>query len=215
MLNSIDGRSVIVTGASKDIGKGIAKVFASKGARVLVAARNLDPAEATVKEIRAAGGAASALAADVSNWADTQRIAAAAIKEFGGIDILCANAGIFPAAKLDELTTEAWDEVLSTNLKGTFLAIKACLPAMKAKRKGRIVITSSITGPVTGYPGWTHYGASKAGQIGFMHTAAVELAPHNITINAVLPGNRRPRRARARIPRQDDRLNSDEAPRLD
>src|SRR5580704_18231791 len=135
MLNSIDGRSVIVTGASKGIGKGIAKVFASKGARILVAARNLDPAEATVKEIRAAGGAASALAADVSNWADTQRIAAAAIKEFGGIDILCANAGIFPAAKLDELTTEAWDEVLSTNLKGTFLAIKACLPAMKAKRK--------------------------------------------------------------------------------
>jgi 3-oxoacyl-[acyl-carrier protein] reductase len=189
MLNSIDGRSVIVTGASKGIGKGIAKVFASKGARILVTARNLDPAEATVKEIRAAGGAASALAADVSNWADTQRIAAAAIKEFGGIDILCANAGIFPAAKLDELTTEAWDEVLSTNLKGTFLAIKACLPAMKAKRKGRIVITSSITGPVTGYPGWTHYGASKAGQIGFMHTAAVELAPHNITINAVLPGN--------------------------
>ena len=189
MLNSIDGRSVIVTGASKGIGKGIAKVFASKGARVLVAARNLDPAEATVKEIRAAGGAASALAADVSNWADTQRIAAAAIKEFGGIDILCANAGIFPAAKLDELTTEAWDEVLSTNLKGTFLAIKACLPAMKAKRKGRIVITSSITGPVTGYPGWTHYGASKAGQIGFTHTAAVELAPHDITINAALPGN--------------------------
>ncbi len=178
MLNSIDGRSVIVTGASKGIGKGIAKVFASKGARVLVAARNLDPAEATVKEIRAAGGAASALAADVSNWADTQRIAAAAINEFGGIDILCANAGIFPAAKLDELTTEAWDEVLSTNLKRTFLAINAFLPAMKAKRKGRIVITSSITGPVTGYPGWTHYGASKAGQIGFMHTAAVELAPH-------------------------------------
>ena len=80
MLNSIDGRSVIVTGASKGIGKGIAKVFASKGARILVAARNLDPAEATVKEIRAAGGAASALAADVSNWADTQRIAAAAIR---------------------------------------------------------------------------------------------------------------------------------------
>ena len=136
MLNSIDGRSVIVTGASKGIGKGTAKVFASKGARVLVAARNLDPAEATVKEIRAAGGVVSALAADVSNWADTQRIAAAAIKEFGGIDILCANAGIFPAAKLDELTTEAWNEVLSTNLKGTFLAIKACLPGDESQAQG-------------------------------------------------------------------------------
>ena len=189
MLNSIEGRSVIVTGASKGIGKGIAKVFAAKGARVLVVARNIGPAEATVNEIRAAGGKALALAADVSSWTDAQRIAAEATAQFGGIDILCANAGIFPAAKLHELTPEAWDEVLGTNLKGTFLTIKACLPAMKAKRKGRIVVTSSITGPITGYPGWTHYGASKAGQLGFMHTAAIELAPHNITINAVMPGN--------------------------
>jgi 3-oxoacyl-[acyl-carrier protein] reductase len=189
MLNSIEGRSVIVTGASKGIGKGIAKVFAAKGARVLVVARNIGPAEATVNEIRAAGGKAVALAADVSSWTDAQRIAAEATAQFGGIDILCANAGIFPAAKLHELTPEAWDEVLGTNLKGTFLTIKACLPAMKAKRQGRIVVTSSITGPITGYPGWTHYGASKAGQLGFMHTAAIELAPHNITINAVMPGN--------------------------
>jgi 3-oxoacyl-[acyl-carrier protein] reductase len=189
MLNSIEGRSVIVTGASKGIGKGIARVFATKGARVLVVARNIGPAEAMANEIRAAGGKASALAADVSSWPDAQRIAAEATAQFGGIDILCANAGIFPAAKLHELTPEAWDEVLGTNLKGTFLTIKACLPAMKAKRKGRIVVTSSITGPITGYPGWTHYGASKAGQLGFMHTAAIELAPHNITINAVMPGN--------------------------
>jgi 3-oxoacyl-[acyl-carrier protein] reductase len=189
MLNSIEGRSVIVTGASKGIGKGIARVFAAKGARVLVVARNIGPAEATVNEIRAASGKAAALAADVSSWPGAQRIAAEATAQFGGIDILCANAGIFPAAKLHELTPEAWDEVLGTNLKGTFLTIKACLPAMKAKRKGRIVVTSSITGPITGYPGWTHYGASKAGQLGFMHTAAIELAPHNITINAVMPGN--------------------------
>jgi 3-oxoacyl-[acyl-carrier protein] reductase len=189
MLNSIEGRSIIVTGASKGIGKGIAKVFAAKGARVLVVARNIGPAEATANEIRAAGGNASAFAADVSSWADAQRVAAEAKAQFSGIDILCSNAGIFPAAKLHELTAEAWDEVLGINLKGTFLTIKACLPAMKVKRKGRIVITSSITGPITGYPGWSHYGASKAGQLGFMHTAAIELAPHNITINAVMPGN--------------------------
>jgi 3-oxoacyl-[acyl-carrier protein] reductase len=87
------------------------------------------------------------------------------------------------------MTAEKWDEVLSTNLKGTFLSVKACLPAMKQKKKGRIVITSSITGPITGYPGWTHYGASKAGQLGFLRTAAIELAPSNITVNAVMPGN--------------------------
>jgi 3-oxoacyl-[acyl-carrier protein] reductase len=189
MLKSIEGRSVIVTGASKGIGKGIATVFAAKGARVLLVARNIGAAEATANEIRAGGGKASALAADVSNWSDAQRIAAAATAQFGDIDILCTNAGIFPAAKLHELTAESWDEVLGTNLKGTFLTIKACLPGMKAKRKGRIVVTSSITGPITGYPGWAHYGASKAGQLGFMHTAAIELAPYNITINAVMPGN--------------------------
>jgi 3-oxoacyl-[acyl-carrier protein] reductase len=189
MPNSIGGRSVIVTGGSKGIGRGIARVFAAKGARVLVVARNIKEAEATAHELRAAGGEASALAADVSKWPDAQRIAAEAAARFGGVDILCANAGIFPAAKLHELTPDSWDEVLGTNLKGTFLTVKACLPAMKAKRKGRIVVTSSITGPITGYPGWSHYGASKAGQLGFMRTAALELAPYNITINAVMPGN--------------------------
>jgi 3-oxoacyl-[acyl-carrier protein] reductase len=79
--------------------------------------------------------------------------------------------------------------VLGTNLKGTFLAVSACLPVMKEKKHGRIILTSSITGPVTGYSGWSHYGASKAGQLGFMRTAAIELAPHGITVNAVLPGN--------------------------
>jgi 3-oxoacyl-[acyl-carrier protein] reductase len=75
------------------------------------------------------------------------------------------------------------------NLKGTFLSVQACLPALKARGKGRVVVTSSITGPITGNAGWSHYSASKAGQLGFLRTAAIELAPHNITINAVLPGN--------------------------
>lgn len=189
MLTSIEGRSAVVTGASKGIGKGIARVLASKGARVLVVARNNDAAEAAAAEMRASGGSAIAYAADVSNWNDMQRMAAVALEWHGSIDILCANAGMFPAAKLDVLTPEGWDEVLATNLKGTFLAIKACLPNMKARRRGRIVVTSSITGPITGYPGWSHYGASKAGQLGFVHTAAIELAPYNITINAVMPGN--------------------------
>ena len=189
MFTSIAGRSVIVTGASKGIGKGIARVFASKGARVLVVARDQAAAQKSADEIKAAGGQAAGFAADVTKWDDMQRMADAAVKQHGGIDVLCANAGIFPAAKLTDMTAETWDEVLGTNLKGTFLAVKACLPAMKQKKRGRIVITSSITGPITGYPGWTHYGASKAGQLGFLRTAAIELAPSNITINAVMPGN--------------------------
>jgi len=87
------------------------------------------------------------------------------------------------------MTPDDWDHVLDTNLKGTFLAVKAALPAMQRRGRGRIVVTSSITGPITGYPGWTHYGASKAGQLGFLRTAAIELAKHNVTINAVMPGN--------------------------
>jgi 3-oxoacyl-[acyl-carrier protein] reductase len=189
MLTSIAGRSVIVTGSSKGIGKGIARVFASKGARVLVVARDQAAAQKTADELKAAGGQATAFAADVTKWEDMQRMADAAVEQHGGIDVLCANAGIFPAAKLTDMTVEKWDEVLSTNLRGTFLAVKACLPAMKQKKRGRVVVTSSITGPITGYPGWTHYGASKAGQLGFLRTAAIELAPSNITINAVMPGN--------------------------
>ena len=189
MLTSIRGRSVIVTGASKGIGKGIARVFAAQGASVLIAARDLSQAEAAAAEIRTRGGVASAVAVDVSRAEDNALMAQTASERHGGIDILCCNAGIFPAAKLFDMKESDWDQVLDVNLKGTFLSIQACLPALKAKGKGRIIITSSITGPITGYPGWSHYGASKAAQLGFIRSAAIELAPHNITINAVLPGN--------------------------
>ena len=87
------------------------------------------------------------------------------------------------------MSSEEWDQVLATNLKGNFLTIKACLPHLKKSDNGRIVLTSSITGPVTGFPGWTHYGASKSGQLGFMRTACMEFAKYGITVNAVLPGN--------------------------
>jgi 3-oxoacyl-[acyl-carrier protein] reductase len=189
MLTSIKGRSVIVTGASKGIGKGIAAVFARHGAQVLLAARDLAQAEMAAAEIRSRGGVASALAADVSKVEDNRHLVETAIQRHGGVDILCCNAGIFPAAKLFEMKEAEWDQVLAINLKGTFLSVQASLPALKARGKGRIIVTSSITGPITGYPGWSHYGASKAGQLGFLRTAAIELAPHNITINAVLPGN--------------------------
>jgi 3-oxoacyl-[acyl-carrier protein] reductase len=189
MFTPLRGRSVIVTGSSKGIGRGIARRFALAGCKVLVVSRKLDEAKAAAAEIVAAGGEARAFAADVTSQSDMEAMARAAIDAYGAIDILCANAGIFPAAKLGAMTPADFDAVIGTNLKGTFLAVSACLPAMKAKRGGRIILTSSITGPVTGYPGWSHYGASKAGQLGFMRTAAIELAPFGITVNAVLPGN--------------------------
>jgi 3-oxoacyl-[acyl-carrier protein] reductase len=189
MFTSLKGRSVIVTGASKGIGRGIARRFGLAGCQVLVVSRKLQEAERVAAEIVAAGGTAQALAADVTRQADMQAMAQAAREQFGAIDILCANAGIFPASPLSTMTEADFDLVLGTNLKGTFLAVSACLAAMKEKKNGRIILTSSITGPVTGNAGWSHYGASKAGQLGFMRTAAIELAPHGITVNAVLPGN--------------------------
>ena len=189
MLTSIAGRSVIVTGGSRGIGRGMARVFASKGAQVLIVGRDLAQAEATAADIRAEGGRASGFAADVGDPDDVERMAADAVERHGGIDILCANAGVFPAARMMEMSLAQWNEVLSTNLAGAFLSVRACTPALARSGRGRIVLTSSITGPITGYPGWTHYAASKAGQLGFMRTAALELTPLGVTINAVLPGN--------------------------
>jgi 3-oxoacyl-[acyl-carrier protein] reductase len=189
MFTSIAGRAVVVTGATRGIGKGVARVFAGAGARVLIVGRDAEAAKATVAELSATGAEASHVLADVSRREDCQRIAAAAAERFGGIDVLCANAGIFPAAPLAEMTDEDIDEVLGTNLRGTILSVQACLPALAASGRGRVILTSSITGPITGFPGWAHYGASKAGQLGFLRTAAIELAASGITINAVLPGN--------------------------
>ncbi|WP_374440781.1 3-oxoacyl-ACP reductase FabG [Stella sp.] len=189
MFAPLAGRTVVVTGGSRGIGRGMALRFAEAGCRVLVVARAAEAAARTVADIAAAGGTAHPFAADVADPAGMQAMAAEAERHFGGIDVLCANAGVFPSARLEEMTPEAFDGVIATNLRGTFLAVTACLPAMKRAGRGRIVVTSSITGPVTGYPGWAHYGASKAGQLGFVRTAALELAPHGITINAVMPGN--------------------------
>ncbi len=189
MLTSIEGRSVIVTGGSKGIGKGIARVFAAQGAKVMIAARGEADAEKATDQINAAGGTAAYHLTDVCDWNEVQALIAATEKAYGGIDILCSNAGIFPQAKISDMSPDDWDHVLDTNLKSTFLTVKAVMPAMAKQKKGRIVITSSITGPVTGFTGWTHYGASKAGQLGFLKTAAIELSKQGITINAVMPGN--------------------------
>jgi 3-oxoacyl-[acyl-carrier protein] reductase len=190
VFTPLSGRSVIVTGGSKGIGKGIARSFVGAGANVLIAARDEATLENAAQDLRAgADGRVETVVADVARVADCRRLADVAQELFGGVDVLCANAGVFPEKPFAELTEEDVDTVLACNLKGTMFSVQACLPALEASGHGRVVVTSSITGPITGFPGWSHYGASKAAQLGFLRTAAIELAPRGVTINAVMPGN--------------------------
>jgi 3-oxoacyl-[acyl-carrier protein] reductase len=189
MSTSLQGRTAVVTGASKGIGRGIAETFAAAGVNVVITARTQSDLDAAVAELAGQPGTVSGVAADVTSQDDCRRVVAAAVERHGALDIVCANAGIFPSARLEDLTPEDIEQVIGVNFKGTVYIVQAALQALTASGHGRIVITSSITGPITGYPGWSHYGASKAAQLGFIRTAAMELAPKNITINAVLPGN--------------------------
>lgn len=189
MIKSINGCSVIVTGGSRGIGRGIATAFARAGARVLVTGRDEAALQATVESAKDLQGGIAALAVDAASADGCQTMADYAAERHGGIDVLCANAGTFPSSTVEEMSGDELNTVMSVNFLGTVYAVQACLPALTRSGRGRVIVTSSITGPITGFPGWSHYGASKAAQLGFMRTAAIEFAPRKVTFNALLPGN--------------------------
>jgi 3-oxoacyl-[acyl-carrier protein] reductase len=184
MSGRLQDRVALVIGAARGIGAGIAERFVEEGAKIVIADSETAMGEATAKRLNA-----RFVAADITQKSDVERAVATALNAYGGLDILVQNAGIYPWTLIENIEPEEWDKVLAVNLKGTFLAARAALPHMKSRCAGRMIFTSSITGPRVTSPGHGHYSASKAGINGFIKAAALEFSGYGITVNGVEPGN--------------------------
>ena len=184
MAGRLEGKTALVIGAARGIGEGIACRFVEEGAKVVISDTEVEAGGFTAKRL---GGVF--IETDISRAGDAERAVDTALSHFGGLDILVQNAGIFPWTLIENIEPKEWDTVLAVNLKGTFLAARAALSPMKAKRSGRMIFTSSITGPHVTSPGHGHYSASKSGINGFIKAAALEFSSYGITVNGVEPGN--------------------------
>lgn len=184
----MNNRTALITGASRGIGRAIAAELAQRGANVVINyARDAEGAQAAVQAIIAAGGRATALQADVTDFKAAEALIKGTIEAFGGLDILVNNAGTTRDMLIMLMSEADWDVVLDTNLKSAFNCSKAAVKHMMRKRHGRIINITSVSG-LAGNAGQTNYSASKAGLVGFTKALAREVAARNITVNAVAPG---------------------------
>jgi 3-oxoacyl-[acyl-carrier protein] reductase len=185
----LHNRSVLVTGATHGIGHGVAEYFARAGARIVFSGRDETAGKELEDRLQASGTEATFVPADLADDAAPRRLVAAAIDRLGGLDGIVNAAGIFPDSTIADMTLDLWNHVLRVNLTTSMLMLQSALPQLTESGTGRFVAISSITGPRTGFGSLAHYGASKAGLEGFIRSAAVELAPLAITVNAVAPGS--------------------------
>jgi len=188
-MNSKHGlRTVLITGGTRGIGKGIVRWLASHNYAVAFSGRDQVAGEALENEIKSEGGVASFIKSDLNKSGSVTELINITVMTLGSLDVLVHNAGIYPEQALAGITLDDWHSVLDTNLTSGFLLSQAAAPHLANSDSGRIVFISSITGPRTGISGLTHYSASKGGIDGLMRALAVELASQGITVNGVAPG---------------------------
>jgi 3-oxoacyl-[acyl-carrier protein] reductase len=206
---SVADKVVVITGAGQGIGRAFAKSFASAGARVVIAERNVEKAHAVAQEIASGNGHATVVETDVADAESVAALGASVDRQFGRADVLINNAAIFSTLEMrpfDQIPLPEWEQVLRVNITGPFLCARAMLPLMRRNKFGRIINMAS--GAVTlGRPNYLHYIASKAALEGMTHSMARELGADGITVNAVLPGATYTEIARKTVtPEQKERI---------
>ena len=184
MIGRLEDKVALGIGGARGIGKATAKRFHEEGAKLVIADFEEEGGKFAASEFDA-----PFIHADISKMADAEAAVALALKHYGRLDIILQNAGVYPWQLIEDTSPEDWDQVMAVNLRGSFNAARAALTPMKQQHYGRILFTSSITGPHVTSPGHGHYSATKAGINGFIRAAALEFAGYGITVNGVEPGN--------------------------